>query len=217
MPDCTDALNRERREIAKWHDERKAAQEAAALQAKKDGLIDSAMMLWAEARSHEASAAAIRSRITPADEGVTPSDDASSAALRAQGEEASNVVPFYSEEALVQRDLDFLDRRADEWMTETSVRRMFDVISDVFKERTSPELLERFRQQMTAIGHQCFVEGGLRAWEEIAAQQRRIGRPLPKLGEMELNEPRGLSASEAPSSAAAVDTTPSPSLTQGGE
>lgn len=97
--------------------------------------------------------------------------------------EESNVVPLYSEEAIAQRDIDFLDARATEWMDETGVRRMFDAIGSAFEKHASPELVTRFREQMYAIGHQCFLEGALRAWEEIASQQRRIGRPLPKIGE----------------------------------
>lgn len=64
-------------------------------------------------------------------------------------------------------------------MQETGVQRMFNAIASVFANRAPPEIMERFREKLGAIGHQCFVEGAYRSWSEIAAQQRALGQPLP--------------------------------------
>lgn len=79
-----------------------------------------------------------------------------------------------------ERDLDFLEAKAEEWMTDVGVQRMFNAIGSVFEKWASQELMDRFRQQLHVIGRQCFVEGALRAWDDIAEQQRALGRPLPE-------------------------------------
>ena len=84
----------------------------------------------------------------------------------------------YSEQALVDRQIDFLEARADEWMQETGVQRMFNAIASVFEGQAPQEIMDRFREKLGVIGRQCHVEGALRVWEEIAAQQRAIGAPL---------------------------------------
>lgn len=76
----------------------------------------------------------------------------------------------YSESARVARQFDFLDHKADEWMKDTGVQRMLDAISAAFYAGTSAELANRFRQQIATVAHQCFVEGALRAWDDIAEQ-----------------------------------------------
>lgn len=85
----------------------------------------------------------------------------------------------YSEEALANRCLDFLEERAEVWMADAGVQRMFNAIASVFEKYASQDIMDRFRDQLGTIGCQCYVEGALRAWEEIAAQQRAIGQPLP--------------------------------------
>lgn len=85
----------------------------------------------------------------------------------------------YTTEALANSELDFLDQRASEWMAETSVQRMFNAIASVFEKYASQEIMDRFRTKLGALGHQCFVEGAMRAWDEISTQQRRLGNPLP--------------------------------------
>jgi hypothetical protein len=85
----------------------------------------------------------------------------------------------YSEQALADCQIDFLEARADEWMAETGVRRMFNAIASVFEKYAPQEIMDRFREKLGVIGRQCHVEGALRVWEEIAQQQREIGRPLP--------------------------------------
>ncbi|NBR91609.1 MAG: hypothetical protein EBS68_17245 [Rhodobacteraceae bacterium] len=86
----------------------------------------------------------------------------------------------YSEQALADRSIGFLEARADEWMADTGVQRMFNAIASVFEKHAPQEIMDRFREQLGAIGHQCHVEGALRVWEEISTQQRAIGRPLPR-------------------------------------
>ena len=57
-------------------------------------------------------------------------------------------------------------------MEETTVNAMFDAIGSVFEQWATPEIMERFRASMRAIGHQCFVEGALRTWMEISDERR---------------------------------------------
>lgn len=85
----------------------------------------------------------------------------------------------YNEQALADRQIDFLEARAEEWMADDGVQRMFNAIASVFEKWASQEIMDRFRQKLHEIGRQCYVEGALRAWEEISAQQRQRGTPLP--------------------------------------
>lgn len=85
----------------------------------------------------------------------------------------------YTEQALADAQIDFLENRADEWMADTDVQRMFNAIASVFEKYAPQEIMDRFREKLNAIGRQCHVEGALRVWEEICVQQRAIGAPLP--------------------------------------
>src|SRR5690606_38688244 len=85
----------------------------------------------------------------------------------------------YSEQALADGCIDFLEERADVWMEDGSVQRMFNAIASVFEPHAPQEIMDRFREKLGVIGRQCYVEGALRVWEEIADQQRALGRPLP--------------------------------------
>lgn len=76
----------------------------------------------------------------------------------------------YTDDQRAKCDLDFLDRKADLWMEETGVQRMLDAISSAFHAGTNQELSGRFRVQIATIAHQCFVEGAMRAWNDIAEQ-----------------------------------------------
>lgn len=94
-------------------------------------------------------------------------------------ETAPEVTQDYSEQALANRQIDFLETRAEEWMSDGGVQRMFNAIASVFEPYAPQEIMDRFREKLGAIGIQCHIEGALRAWEEIAAQQKALGRPLP--------------------------------------
>jgi hypothetical protein len=85
----------------------------------------------------------------------------------------------YNEQALADYNIDFLEERADVWMEDSGVQRMFNAVASVFEKYAPQEIMDRFREQLGIIGRQCHVEGALRAWEEIAAQQRTLGHPLP--------------------------------------
>lgn len=85
----------------------------------------------------------------------------------------------WNEAALAERSIDFLEERADEWMEDVGVQRMFNAMASVFESHASQEIMDRFREKLGTVGRQCFVEGALRAWEEISAQQRLLGTPLP--------------------------------------
>lgn len=97
-----------------------------------------------------------------------------SSSVGAEGSDLS-----YDEQALADGEIDFLEQRADEWMEECGVQRMFNAIASVFEKHAPQEIMDRFREKLGVIGRQCYVEGALRVWEEIAAQQRALGHPLP--------------------------------------
>lgn len=89
-------------------------------------------------------------------------------------------VTQYSEQALADGCIDFLEERSVEWMADGGVQRMFNAIASVFEKYAPQEIMDRFREKLGAIGQQCYVEGSLRVWEEISAQQRALGAPLPQ-------------------------------------
>lgn len=95
----------------------------------------------------------------------------------AVGEKAAT----YNEQALADRCIDFLEDRADEWMEDGGVQRMFNAIASVFEKYAPQEIMDRFREKLGVIGRQCHVEGALRVWEEISDQQRALGLPLPDI------------------------------------
>lgn len=96
----------------------------------------------------------------------------------AQVEAANSNNPQYTDEALAAVAIDFLDAKADAWMAETG-QSMLNAIASVFEKHASQELMDRFREQMGAIGHMCFVEGALRAWSEISAERAAAPPPPP--------------------------------------
>lgn len=89
-------------------------------------------------------------------------------------------VTQYSEQALADGCIEFLEERSVEWMADGGVQRMFNAIASVFEKYAPQEIMDRFREKLGAIGQQCYVEGSLRVWEEISAQQRALGAPLPQ-------------------------------------
>jgi len=103
---------------------------------------------------------------------------------------AAEAAIVYSEQALADLCIDFLESRADEWMADTSVERMFNAIASVFEKYAPQDIMDLFRRNLNAIGHQCYVEGALRVWEEISDQQRALGNPLPLNPELALPDNR---------------------------
>lgn len=75
--------------------------------------------------------------------------------------------------AAVEPSLDFLQAKADEWMADAQVAEMFDSIAAVFSEYATGPQMEKFREQLHALAHLCFVEGAYRAWTEIQDEARR--------------------------------------------
>ena len=64
-------------------------------------------------------------------------------------------------------------------MAETHMVSATHAMCAPFAKYAPRETLEKFRKMLEAHLHLSFVEGGLRAWEEIAQQQRGLGQPLP--------------------------------------
>jgi hypothetical protein len=87
--------------------------------------------------------------------------------------------PVYTDDPVSNAMLDFMDDRADAWMQETHIVAATHGMCATFDGYVPRELLAKFRRALEAQFHLCFVEGGLRAWEEIAAQQKALGHPLP--------------------------------------
>lgn len=76
----------------------------------------------------------------------------------------------YQAQQLADGHIDFLEEKADFWMEQIGVRRMLHAIGSAFAAAAPPEHCERFNASMASIARQCFVEGALRSWEDIAAQ-----------------------------------------------
>jgi hypothetical protein len=87
--------------------------------------------------------------------------------------------PCYTDDPVANAMMDFLDERADEWMQETNIVAATNAMTAMVSSALPRPMLERFRRALEAHFHLCFVEGGFRAWEEIAEQQRKLGAPLP--------------------------------------
>ena len=96
--------------------------------------------------------------------------------------------PVYTDDPISNSMMDHLDARADEWMQQTDVVAATHAMCAVFAKWASPEILHRFRGMLEAQFHLCFVEGGLRAWEEISDQQRALGNPLPPFAKAERDD-----------------------------
>lgn len=88
--------------------------------------------------------------------------------------------PAYTDDPLSNAMMDFLDARADAWMAETHMVAATHAMCAPFARYAPRETLHKFRRMLEAHLHLSFVEGGLRAWEEISAQQRALGSPLPQ-------------------------------------
>ena len=82
--------------------------------------------------------------------------------------------PQYTPEALGALAFDFLTAKADVWMADVDVQHMFNAIASVFEKHAPQDIMDRFRQKLGEIGHQCFVEGALRTWSEISAERRYL-------------------------------------------
>lgn len=82
----------------------------------------------------------------------------------------------------IDASMDFLDERADAWMQESHIVSATHAMCTVFASVANREMLERFRKMLEAHLHLSFVEGAYFAWDEIAAQQKALGHPLPSFG-----------------------------------
>lgn len=76
----------------------------------------------------------------------------------------------YTSDKLLAGHFDFLDAKADQWMAELSVQAMANAMASVFEKYASQEIMDRFREKLGGMMHQCFVEGALRAWLDISEQ-----------------------------------------------
>lgn len=95
------------------------------------------------------------------------------------GKGGGEVAAAYTDDALAAVHIDFLDAKADGWMEETSVRNMFNAIASVFEKWASQDIMDRFREKLYTIGHQCFVEGAFRAWTEISDERKAATAEAP--------------------------------------
>ena len=62
-------------------------------------------------------------------------------------------------EAVEAGQFDALDAAADKWVEEAGVQRMSNAIASVFEKYASQEIMDRFREKITALIHLAFVEG----------------------------------------------------------
>jgi|694.fasta_scaffold01422_33 hypothetical protein len=60
-------------------------------------------------------------------------------------------------------EMDRLDELADKWMADQGVQRLLDGLGEAYNSAVPDIGLQtRFRQMLSTVAHQCYVEGALR-------------------------------------------------------
>lgn len=79
-----------------------------------------------------------------------------------------------------EADLDRFDEIADQWLAMDAIQRLHNAVTSVFAKWSNDQIMTRFKEHMTNVMHQSFVEGAICG---VRASKARAEAALAAMGE----------------------------------